>query len=98
LNLALVFSTSIGSSRESHCHRCIVELNNELDVKVVMLNLASLVSASMWKSEGSDCQRFNVELGSNLITVEGVILNLTVFCHMCSVNMTTRVDLRYEQF
>jgi len=62
-----------------------------------MLNLASLVSASIWKPEGSNCQRFNVELGSNLITVRGVILNLTVICQRCNVNMT-KVDLRYEQF
>jgi len=57
-----------------------------------MLNLASLVSALIWKPEGSDCQRFNVELGSNLITVRGVVLNLTVICQRCSVNLT-RVDL-----
>jgi len=57
-----------------------------------MLNLASLVSALIWKPEGSDCQRFNVELGSNLITVRGVVLNLTVICQKCSVNLT-RVDL-----
>ena len=63
-----------------------------------MLNLASLISASIWKPEESDCQRFNVELGSNLITVGDVILNLTVIYQRCSVNMTTRVDLRYEQF
>ena len=59
----------------------------------MMLNLASLVSVLIWKPKESDCQRFNVELGSNLITVEGVILNLTVICQRCSVNMTTRVDL-----
>jgi len=62
-----------------------------------MLNLASLVSTSIWKPEESDCQRFNVEIGSNLITVRGIILNLTVICQMCNVNMT-RVDLRYEKF
>jgi len=63
-----------------------------------MLDLASLVSASIWRLEESDCQRFNIELGSNLITIRGVVLNLTVICHKCSVNMTTRVDLRNEQF
>ena len=63
-----------------------------------MLNLASLVSDLIIKLEGSDCQRFKVELDSNLITVRGVILKLTVIYHRCSVNMTTRVDLRYEQF
>jgi len=63
---------------KSHRHRCIVELNNELDARGVMLNLASLISASIWKPEESDCQRFNVEYGSNLITVKGVVLNLTV--------------------
>ena len=63
-----------------------------------MLNLASLVSALIWRPEESDCQWFNVELGNNLITVRGVILNLTVICQRCSVNMTIRVDLRYEQF
>jgi len=57
-----------------------------------MLNLASLVSASIWKPEGSDCQRFNIELDSNLITVRGVILNLTVIYQRCNVNMT-RVSL-----
>jgi len=63
-----------------------------------MLNIASLVSTSIWKPEKSDCQRFNIELGNNLITVRDVILNLTVICQRCSVNMTIRVDLRYEQF
>jgi len=43
-----------------------------------MLNLASLVSVLIWNPEESDCQRFNVKLGSYLITVRGVILNLTV--------------------
>jgi len=66
-----------------------------------MLNSASLVSASIWKPEESDCQRFNIELGSNLITVRGVVLNLTVnltvIYQRCSVNLT-RVDLRCEQF
>ena len=80
MNLALVISTSYGSSRESHCHRCIVELNNELDARGVMLNFTSLVSASIWRPEESDCQRFNFELDSNLITIRGVILNLTVIC------------------
>jgi len=56
-----------------------------------MLNLASLVSASIWKPKESDCQRFNVELGSNLITARGVILNLTIICQRCNINMT-RVD------
>jgi len=84
--------------RESHCHRCIVELNNELDARDVMLNLASLVSASILKPEESDCQMFNVELGSNFITVRGVILNLAVIYQRCSVNMTIRVDSRCEQF
>jgi len=96
LNLALVISTLIWSSRGSHCHRCIAELNNELDVRCVMLNLASLVSASIWKPEESDCQRFNVELSRNLITVRGVMLNLTVIYQRCNINIT-RVDLRYEQ-
>jgi len=58
----------------------------------VILNLASLVSTSIWKPEGSDCQRFNVELDSNLITVRGVILHLTVIYQRCNVNMT-RVGL-----
>ena len=58
-----------------------------------MLNFASLVSASIWRPEESDYQRFNIELGNNLITIRGVILNLTVICQRCSVNMTTRVDL-----
>jgi len=40
---------------------------------------------------------FNVELGSNLITVKGVVLNLTVICQRCDVNMTV-VDLGCEQF
>ena len=75
MNLALVISTSIRKFEGEHCHRCIVELNNELDVRGVLLNLASLVSASIWKPEKSDCQRFNVELGNNLITIRGVILN-----------------------
>ena len=79
--------------RESHCHRCIVELNNELDARGVMLKLVSLISTSIWKHEESDGQRFNIELGSNLISVRGVILNLTGICQRCSVNMTTRVDL-----
>jgi len=74
--------------RESHCHRCIIELNNELDARGVMLNLASLISASIWKPEENYCQRFNIELGNNLITVRGVVLNLTVICQRCSVNMT----------
>jgi len=82
LNLALSSRLRYRSSRESHCHRCIVELNNELDARGVMLNLASLVSASIWRSEESDCQRFNIELGSNLITVRDVILNLTVICKL----------------
>ena len=56
-----------------------------------MLNFASLVSASIWRLEESECQRFNIELGSNLITVRGVILNLTVICQRCSVNMTTKI-------
>ena len=56
-----------------------------------------LISASIWKPEESNCQRFNIELGSNLITVIGVALNLTVICQRCDVNIT-RVDLRYEQF
>jgi len=63
-----------------------------------MLNLASLVSALIWRPEESDCQRFNIELGSNLITVRDVILNLNSNLSECSVNMTPRVDLRYEQF
>jgi len=63
-----------------------------------MLNLASLVSASILRPEESDCQRFNIELDINLITVRTVILNLIVFCQRCSINMTTKVDLRYEQF
>ena len=54
----------------------------------MMLNLASLVSASIWKPKGSDYQKFNVELDSNLVTVRGVILNLTVIYQRCSVNMT----------
>jgi len=83
--------------REGHYHRCSVELNNEPDARGVMLNLATLVSALIWKPEGSDSQRFNVELDNNLITVRGVILNLTVICQRCNVNMT-RVGLRYEQF
>ena len=62
-----------------------------------MLNLISLVSDLIWKVEGSDCQRFNVELYSNLVTARGMILNLTVICQRCNVNMT-RVGLRYEQF
>ena len=62
-----------------------------------MSNFASLVSASIWRPEESDYQSFNIELDSNLITVRGVILNLTVICQRCSVNMTTRVDLRYER-
>jgi len=62
-----------------------------------MLNLASLVSASTWMPEESDYQRFNVKLGSNLITVRGVILNLTVICQRCNINMI-KIDLRYEQF
>jgi len=62
-----------------------------------MLNLASLISVLIWKPEESNCQRFNVELDSNLTTDRGVILNLTVICQRCSVNIT-RVDLRYEQF
>jgi len=94
LNLALVISTSIQNSRESHCHTCIVELNNELDARGVMLNLASLITASIWEPEESDCQRFNVELCNNLITVRGVILNLTIICQRCSVYMTIRVDLQ----
>jgi len=86
LNLALVISKfRYGSSSESHCHRCIIELNNELDVRGVILNLASLVSASIWKHEESDYQRFNVQLGRNLITVRGVILNLTIICQRCNV-------------
>jgi len=60
-----------------------------------MLNLASLVSALIWKPKGNDYQRCNIELGRNLITVRGVILNLTIFYQRCSVNMT-RVGLRYE--
>jgi len=63
-----------------------------------MLKLTSLVSALIRRPGKSDCQRFNIELDSNLITVRGMILNLTVICQECSVNMTTRVDLRYEQF
>ena len=62
-----------------------------------MLNLESLISASIWKPEKSDCQRFNIELGSNSITVGGVMLNLTVICQRCNVNLT-EIDLRYEQF
>ena len=57
-----------------------------------MLNLASLVSASMWKPEGCDCQRFNVKIDSNLVTVRGMILNLTVICQRCHVKIT-RVGL-----
>ena len=57
-----------------------------------MLNLASLVSALIWKPEESDCQKFNVEPDGNLITVRDVILNLTVICQRCNINMT-RVDL-----
>ena len=53
-----------------------------------MLNLASLVSDLIIKLEGSDYQRFKVELDSNLITVRGVILNLTVIYQTCSVNLT----------
>ena len=53
-----------------------------------MLNLKSLVSALIWKPERNDCQRFNVELGSDLITVRGVVLNLTVICQRCNVNLT----------
>jgi len=83
--------------RESYCHRCIVELNNKLDARGVMLNLASLISALILKPKESDCQRFNVKLDSNLITVRGVVLNLIVICQRCSVNMI-RVGLRYEQF
>ena len=49
------------------------------------------------EAEGSDYLRFNVELGSNLITVRGVILNLTVICQRCNVNMT-KVNLQYDQF
>ena len=56
-----------------------------------MLNLVSLLSASIWKPEESDCQRFNVKLGSNLITIRGIVLNLTAICQRCSVNMTTVV-------
>jgi len=44
-----------------------------------MLNLASLISALIWKPKESDYHRFNIELGSNLITIRGVVLNLTVF-------------------
>ena len=62
-----------------------------------MLNLALLISVSIWRPKESDCQRFNVELGSNLITIRGVILNLTLICQRCNVNMT-RVSLQYEQF
>jgi len=62
-----------------------------------MLNLASLVSGSIWRHEENDYQRFNIELGSNLITVRCVILNLTIICQKCKINMI-RVDLRYEQF
>ena len=57
-----------------------------------MLNLASLISVSIWKPEESNCQKFNVELGSNLITIRGVIFNLTIICQGCNVNMT-KVDL-----
>ena len=62
-----------------------------------MLNLASFISVSIWKPEESDYQRFNFELGSNLITVIGVILNLTVSCQRCNINLT-RFNLQYEQF
>ena len=57
-----------------------------------MLNIVSLVSALILKPEGSDCQRFNVELDSNLVTIRGVISNLTVIYQRCNVNMT-RVGL-----
>ena len=60
-----------------------------------MLNLASFISSSIWKPEENNYQKYNVELSRNLITVIGVILNLTVICQRGSVNMT-RVDLRYE--
>jgi len=73
LNLNWSSRLRYGSSRESHCHRYIVELNNRPVARGVMLNLASLVSASIWKPEKSDCQRFNVELGKNLITIRGDI-------------------------
>ena len=94
MSLALVISTSIQKFEGKSFHRCIVELNNELDTKSVMLNLASFISASTWKPEESDCQ-FNVEVSSNLIIVRGVILNLTVVCQRCNINVTI-VDLRYE--
>ena len=70
---------------------------NELDTRGMMLNLASLISVSIWKPKESDFQRFNIKLGSNLITVRGVVLNLTVIYQRCDVNMT-KVNLRYEQF
>ena len=95
--MALVISTLTRKSRESHGHRCIIELSNELDARGVMLNLASLISASVWNLRRSDCQRFNIELDSNLITVRSVMLNLKVICQRCDVNLT-RINLRYEQF
>ena len=30
---------------------------------------------------------FNIELGSNLITVRGVVLNLTVICQKCNFEL-----------
>ena len=54
----------------------------------MMLNLVSLISASIWKPEESGCQRFNVELGNNLISVRGVVLDLTVNCQRCDINIT----------
>ena len=56
-----------------------------------MLNLASLISASIWRPEESDYQRFSIKLGSNLITVRGVVLNLTVICQRCNINLTELV-------
>jgi len=49
LNLALVISTSIWKFEGQSL--CIVELNNELDVRGVVLNLTSLISVSIWKPE-----------------------------------------------
>ena len=61
--------------RESHCHRCIVELSNELDARGVMLNLTSLISALTWKPEEKSLHRCSVEL-NNELDARGVMLNL----------------------
>ena len=97
MNLALVISTSTRKFEGKHGHRCNVELNNELDARGVMLNLGRSSQLRYGSLRKSNCQRFNIELGSNSITIRGVVLNLTVICQRCNVNLTI-VKLRYEQF